>query len=231
MKSGFTATIFRLPVVTGHSETGQTGQFLGYYYYARHFLDLRGKLLKGGVDSSLASRQVRFTPAKLELPIEPQGYLELPVRIVCEPEATVNILPIDLVVATLNRCADAKRDGTLILHLTNGRPPRTQFLFEETLRLLELRGFRIERPGALDSSTPSPPPDPGNPLASLEESIYSASLPYLPYTIRETTFSRENLKDLIGPALLPDFEVDRGYLRKILEYAISIWEWRNHEKS
>lgn len=231
VKSGFTATIFRLPVVTGHSGTGQTGQFLGYYYYAKHFLDLREKVLKGGVDASLPSQQIRFTPEKLELPIEPQGYLEFPVRIFCEPEATVNILPVDLVVATLNRCADARRDGTLILHLTNGTPPRTRFLFEETLGLLGLRGFRIERPGGPESSAPSVPSDPGNTLASLEESIYSASLPYLPYTIRETTFSRENLKDLIGPNLLPDFEVNRGYLRKILEYAISSWEGRSHEKS
>ncbi|MFQ5792508.1 MAG: SDR family oxidoreductase [Acidobacteriota bacterium] len=222
-KSGFAATIFRLPVVAGHSVTGQTGQFLGYYYYAKHFLDLRAKLLEGSVDGSLVSQQIRFAPAKLELPIQPQGYLELPVRIFCEPEATVNILPVDLVVATLNRCADAKRGGTLILHLTNGTPPQTRFLFEETLRLLGLRGFRIESPGERDSATPGAPPDPGNVLASLEESIYSASLPYLPYTIRETTFARKNLKDLIGPDRLPDFEVDPSYLRKILEYAVSIW--------
>lgn len=225
-KSGLAATIFRLPVVTGHSVTGQTGQFLGYYYYARHFLELRAKLLKGGVDGAPASRQNRFVPAKLELPIQPQGYLELPIRIFCEPEATVNILPVDLLVATLNRCAEAERDGNLILHLTNGTPPRTRLLFEETLRLLGLRGFRIESPSAIAGA----PPDPTNVLASLEESIYSASQPYLPYTIRETTFSRKNLKDLIGPDRLPDFEVDHGYLRRILEYAVSIWEGKNHEE-
>ncbi|MDH3444152.1 MAG: SDR family oxidoreductase, partial [Deltaproteobacteria bacterium] len=145
-KSGIGATIFRLPVVTGHSVTGQTSQFLGYYFYARAFLDLKSKLLKRFGDSSLTSGQIRFVPSKLELPIEPQGYLELPIRIFCGREATVNMLPVDLVVDTLNRCADAVRDGNLILHLTNGKPPRVQFLFEETLRLLGFRRFRIESP-------------------------------------------------------------------------------------
>ncbi|MDH3445780.1 MAG: hypothetical protein OEN50_17785, partial [Deltaproteobacteria bacterium] len=68
-----------------------------------------------------------------------------------------------------------------------------------------------------------------NVLATLEEEIYSASLPYLPYTLREAVFSRKNLKNLIGPEHLPDFGVSHDYLQKILEYAVSVWGARSRE--
>ena len=223
--AGFVGTIFRLPVTTGHSESGLTSQFLGYYYYARLFSKLRRRLLRkleqGVLAERLADQGVRFIAGKLDLPLNPAGYLELPIRFFCEPSSTVNINPVDLVVKTLIRCAVSPRDCTKILHITNGNPPECRFLFQETLRLLGFKGFEI----ASIRERSDDPPLHGlgfeTSLAGIEESIISATKPYLSYTLNEPEFSRANLENMIGHENLPNFNIDAKYLWRILDYAIS----------
>lgn len=222
---GFVGTIFRLPVTTGHSESGLTSQFLGYYYYARLFSELRRRLLRKldhrDLAECLADQGVRFIAGKLNLPLSPAGYLKLPIRFFCEPLSTVNINPVDLVVKTLLRCAASPRDCTKILHVTNGNPPKCRFLFQETLRLFGFKGFEIA--SIREHSYDPPLQDSGfeASLAGIEESIYSATLPYLSYTLNEPEFSRANLESMIGHENLPDFNVDAKYLWRILDYAVS----------
>ncbi|MBW8016490.1 MAG: NAD-dependent epimerase/dehydratase family protein [Planctomycetes bacterium] len=237
--AGFVGTIFRLAVTAGHSKSGLTTQFLSYYNYAKHILGLRRRLIRKLKHDVLADRLadegVRFIAGKrdmpLSLPLSPEGCMVLPIRFFCEPESTVNITPVDVVVKTLIRCAYSPRDRLKIVHVTNGNPPKCGPLYQKTLELLGFNGFEIASIRNRQNDPPFEDMKLEISLAGIENSMFSATLPYLPYTINEPKFSRVNLESMIGHENLPDFNVNTEYLRRILNYAVCNKFGKNHKES
>lgn len=215
-RKGIIPTIYRLPVTTGHSQTGRCFCFSGYYYLARLFIGVRGQFIRNGWLGEGAPRFQEPEPAsgRSVLPLEP--ILRLPVRIPCKPSATVNIIPIDVAVRAMMDCARSERDQPEIFHITNGHPPRARFLFEETTRLLGVTGLVF--PG---DEIPSEDDRVDATLAKVLESVLFRTQPYVPYIQGETKFSRENLSRHISTARLPDYTVDSAYLDRILNFAMA----------
>jgi len=112
--------IFRPSIIVGHSRTLQATNFSGFYGFVRQLVQFRG--------------MVRRLQA---------GLLEhRPLRLRIDPEAPINLVPIDAVVHQAVRIGlRAASEG--IFHLTNGAPPKIGAAANTVFDELELRRPRF----------------------------------------------------------------------------------------
>lgn len=222
--SGLSHNIFRLPIMTGRREDGLVRQYLGYYTFARSVHRLRTRIMAALEDTASRSRLHREHIYASESPCEDailsMPTLHLPVRVHCNPEATLNLLPIDMVIDTIVRCSNAGAPSGTILHVTNGTPPKLRSLIDLAMSSLGIKDHQVT-PIVVDrSGKPSPS------IEACDRMMRSQLSNYMPYMFGEPRFSRDKLAALIGETELPDFVFTPAYVRSIFEYAVNM-DWNS----
>lgn len=193
--TGNPATIYRLAIALGHSRSGWTSAFTGYYGYMRGFSVLRTRLARPRTADS-----VNQSP-------HVNGYMHLPVRVWGDPEATINVACVDYLVDVIGRLSQLDRSIGKTFHVVNPAPPRFAWLLMAGLRVIGIGGVRVCKP--LDSSAET----------KLERLVNNSLAPYRPYTMGEPVFDTANVRAVLGtvPAHPP---VDEALVRRLLSYAI-----------
>ena len=213
-------TIFRLPVITGDSDTGAASTFRGYYDFVKNFYNLRKDIFtnfqKYQDFSHWGVKGIQIKQKKSLLFLHPAGVLSVPLHILCQPEASINLLPINIAVDAMIYSSRNDSKSQQILHITNGTPPTIRSVLEQTFNLLGVEGIKLI--AKEDYSTSSK-------WTRLDREIARKIQLYKPYLFGEPQFKRDNLIKIIGKQNLPDFNINSAYLKKIIEFAIKHqWE-------
>jgi len=128
-------TIYRPAVIVGDSITGKSLAFSGLYNIAKVFYMIRRTLLR-----RLKDNPDRFRGAGIFIDGD---VLHFPLRFPCATNATVNVVPIDYVVATMIQLADRPEAAGQTFHITNSHPPMVADLLLQGCRMLKLEGIQF----------------------------------------------------------------------------------------
>jgi nucleoside-diphosphate-sugar epimerase len=209
-KNFYQVSIYRPGIVVGNSKTGQTPSFTGYYTLARNFY-----LLKKAITQRLERNGEKYNKSGIFFN---NGFLTLPVRIVCSPYGTVNITPVDYVIETVWTIAQDKNSIGRTFHIVNQKPPNFQWLFNTSLEILKIRGFQLI--DIKNSINPSclPGASTNGLIKELELEIMRNCGVYLPYICGEPLFDIANVKQLAP--LTAHVPITKETLETLLRYAI-----------
>jgi nucleoside-diphosphate-sugar epimerase len=130
------------------------------------------------------------------------------VRFWCEPEAKLNIVPIDFVVEAM--CLIARRNHleteTLkIFNIVNEDPPDIGFIRDIMCESLKVTGIDTVHKSCFDKE----------PMTSLERLVERKIVFQAPYAREKTLFSVDNFRSMISKEELPAPNVDADFLRDI----------------
>jgi len=149
-----------------------------------------------------------------------------PLRLPCAPNATVNLVTIDYVVATMLQLMDMPDAIGQTYHITNPDPPRITELLREGCRMLNLHG--IEFVGCSFGDAVQLIRDEIQQYARLGLNIgFCLEIrEYFHYFFGEPVFDRSNLARTLGARLCPAPRITSARLRQLLSFAMH-HQWRS----
>lgn len=201
-------TIYRPSVVIGHSQTGVTTSFEGYYFLARWFY-----LLKRMISREIKSYPEKYARAGIVLK---NDKLQLPIRIPCPDNQTVNLINIDYIVNTILDIASSEKSAGNVFHLTNPHPPTCDFLFRESLSVLGIEGCKFVSLAEFYSSAIEK-----SLVTDIEDDFIKGCKTYLPYIFSEAEFDVSNVRKILDKKYIEPPLITREILESILSYAIN----------
>ncbi len=136
-KYSFTSTIYRPSIVVGDSVSGKTSNFLGVYSFIKaiYFLvDMFTKdLSKGGGRAETANVSYR------------DNKLHIPLRIPANPKKTLNIVPVDYLIAVILTALTRQDPSGGVFHIINPSPPSIEELNHALRSIFNISGPTIVR--------------------------------------------------------------------------------------
>lgn len=127
---GNKASIYRIPIVTGDSRTGEINSFTGYYGFFSAFWEIRSWLLE-------AWRTREGDCRSAGILVDADQIISIPLSIHCS-DGPLNLVPINWAVSIMADLVERPAEGKTF-HITNPHPPTVKYTIEESLSLL---GFR-----------------------------------------------------------------------------------------
>lgn len=179
--------IFRPSIVIGHSVTHEVSSgFSGLYGFMRRILRLRQLLDR--IQDGLASRAG--------------------LRVIAEPDALLNLMPVDAVVRQMVRISQS-RSRASVFHITNPTPPAANEVAEVIFRELELRQPVFVQDGAG--------------MNWIEKKIEEGLGFYKSYFRGSRLFARENSDEALGDlAPEPGYRMDAPTLSKYVRWYANV---------
>ena len=176
-RTGLSAFLFRPGIVVGDSQEGRIVNFDGLYNFMRLLDGMAG--LNG----------------------------EREFRVVANPAATKNIVPVDYVARLAAQIMDAGVPGTY--HITNPRPLRLSALCDTLAEIFAVRGAKLVSEEEFRSPRP-------NRFESMYQKLASS---YAPYLAAEPVFDRTNTDAIARGANMELPEIDAPFFRRLVDYA------------
>lgn len=196
------ATIFRISIAVGHSQTGWTQSFTGYYACVRAFSMLRDCI-------------ERNPSAYTKYGVRKDGeFYYMPVRITGKPEATINIASIDYLCDVMLICAERPESVNKTFHITNPQPPQFQWLLKTGLEFLKISGVEIIHEEFPISKLRGYPALETN----LERKVNASIAFYKAYIMGEPCFDNRNVRNLLG-GVIQHPTIDEHYIQTLLTFA------------
>jgi len=186
-QTGLAAFIFRPSVVVGDSREGRIVNFDGLYHFMR---------LLDGMAGLNVERQF---------------------RVLGNPAATKNIVPVDYVVRVASHILDAGLPGTY--HITNPRPPQLAALCDILAEVFAVRGAKLVTEEEFQNPRP-------NRFESMYQKLAST---YAPYLAAEPVFDRMNTDAVTSSAGFALAELDAVFFRRLVDYARTV-KWGKAER-
>ncbi len=181
-----TTTIVRLPVTTGCSESG--GPLAGTPF---SFVGLT-------LQNVTAAREVLDGPRT-------NGSRE-PLGVPTGPEATLNVLPVDIVAKTMMRIGEGARSKFDITHVANLTPPSVRHIVTSLCRFFEVDEVKFLAPGSTE----------GVDRSRGQRLLLSRLAAYLPYMEGEPAYCTKRLRAIAGSQSHPEFDVTYEYIAQVL---------------
>jgi thioester reductase-like protein len=203
--SGLNHSIYRPSIIVGHSQTGQISAFSGYYTFFGVFWRLRERLKMDWAKDRQDCLRKGFS-------FSDEGFLNLPLSIDCSPNSTLNLVPIDWVCRMFALLLE-KPAQNRTFHLTHPSPSSFKAIAEHTLLHLNIQGVRLCQTGC-----PAEYPL----LCRIQKMLDGKVKDYLPYINQEACFGTENIRSALGADYQVPLPVDRTFLAKQLDYAVSV---------
>lgn len=211
-QQGLNITIFRPSIVVGDSQSGKVINPSGYYSMVRMFLVMKGFVKKEVSKNSKKCFDEGFY-------IREDGLLNLPVKIPCDSESTVNMVHVDYLANVV--CDIAGKVNSGVFHIVNNSRdlPTVQWLSDKSLSFLGLGGFHLVdlysakeiRESIIDVVTKDL-------LQKLELSIFENGGVYLPYITKEPVFDDSNTRRVTG-IIHPNITEDT--IKMLLKFALA----------
>ncbi|MBI1318485.1 MAG: NAD-dependent epimerase/dehydratase family protein [Candidatus Hydrogenedens sp.] len=180
-EGGQPGAVFRPSIIVGAAQSGSIAQFMNFYQMLR-LVDL----------------------------IE-TGQLVVPerVRVMADPEANLNIVPVDWVAAALWDIIEQSGATGLTYHLTHPEPPTLWTLSDWARKRLAVKGSEIEFHASLAPEG----------LTELEQYIHSLSNMFLQYISRSEPLFDRTHTDTALAGVVPFPAVDGALFDRLLDYA------------
>jgi nucleoside-diphosphate-sugar epimerase len=205
------ATIFRPSIVVGDSRDGRTLSYFGYYAVMRTVVQLRNWLCE-------ALAQNKVWPKLLGIRQQDNALL-VPFPCFYVPGATVNIIPVDVLIRMMLRISERPESAGQTFHLVHPQPQTVRFHFEGIFDTIGLRGPRFI---PINSTTAA--------LLAAATRLTIRMLPlrlrqmlkpfsaYLDYLRGEPTFVMEATRAMIPEKDLPPL-VTKAVIQRLVAYA------------
>lgn len=188
--------ILRPSIVVGHSQTGETNSYTGYYGWFAGFSYLKHQWRKLWNQSRSSCQGFHFEDDVL--------ILDEPLWLEHSTTSTLNMVPVDWLASAMTDVIEKGQWGRAY-NLADPRPPEVAWVIKESFDILGIRGVR-RKAGQVQS--------PKSPVLSQAQQRIDKRLEiYLPYV----TFERQFGCDALGEA--PP-RVDRAFLETMLQYAL-----------
>ena len=195
---GIAPTIYRLAIVVGDSRTAETTSFNGYYNLARAFATIRKKVVEQ---------------------TGPSEVVQIPIRIPCASDTTVNLVTIDFVTRVMCEIGEHPDGAGRIVHVTNPDPITGRELWSNSLDHLGIAGYTFVE--SVDEIIKEPVND--GVWGEIEKRMLHWVRIYLEYMQGEPVFDTTNAR-----ALSRDFShapMTRDFVGRLLDYALEAG-WR-----
>jgi nucleoside-diphosphate-sugar epimerase len=202
-QAGLPLSVFRPSIVYGHSETGRSLLFNALYYPVRTAVFLRNLF-----ESDIRERGGRRA-AEMDVRLEEDGWMHMPIRMDIEDGGGINLIPIDFFVRAFAAIREDFLNGG-IFHLVNPRPNKIEQVIDYGQRLFRIRGIEASSGAKSDVQ-------PRNSLEVLFDSCLEA---YRPYMSDSRTFAMERAGSLLERRGIrcPDF--DYQVFSRCMAYAV-----------
>jgi nucleoside-diphosphate-sugar epimerase len=207
--SGLRLAIYRPSIVYGDSRTGRSLLFNGLYYPVRTALfikDLYEKDIREGGGRKAGEMGVRR---------EPDGTMQLPLRIEVVREGGINLIPVDYFTHAFLTIMEGAPEGG-IFHLVNDRVTRIEELIDYTCRLLRVTGIEACEPEAFTLV-------PRNAIEILFEQYVE---PYVPYMRDARRFTVTHSRPVLQRSGVACPEFDYEMFARCISFAIEAG-WRS----
>ena len=196
---------YRLGIVVGKYQTGEASTFNAYYVFMNTLWYLKQKL---ALKSKAELRKYREDG----IYFDDGGNLVLPISIDFSPTSTLNLTPIDWTVDTLCSLIGTSTKNK-IFHVVDPMPKRICWLNDISLRILGIKGFRYGEPSASN---------PKSLLSKIQRIFNKSTEQYRPYIKHECAFETKNVSNILGERYISFPEINESFLKRILNYAISV---------
>jgi len=202
-QAGLPLSVYRPSIVYGHSKTGRSLLFNALYYPVRTAVFLRNLF-----EADIRERGGRKA-AEMNVRLENDGWMHMPIRIDIENGGGINLIPIDFFVRAFTAIREDALDGG-IFHLVNRRQKEIDEVIDYAGRLFRIRG--IEARGRAKRGLLS-----RNALEVLFDSYLEA---YRPYMADTRTFAMEKAGSILERrgVRCPDFNY--GIFSRCMTYAV-----------
>ncbi len=180
------ATIFRPSIVIG-SPTTKVISYSGYYQICRELYHLC---------------------KRFEEEAGPDFDGNLNIRLLANPDALPNIVPIDYVINAMNIIAnkqDLISNDLKIFNIVNESPPSLSLIHEIVCESLNIRGLDLVEQNAFDQSS----------MTSLEKVFARKFAFQMPYMNEDISFSNDRFRDVVSVEELSNPTIDGNFLRAI----------------
>ncbi|MGR3176550.1 MAG: SDR family oxidoreductase [Candidatus Anammoxibacter sp.] len=207
-------TIYRPSIIVGDSITSYTMNFDGIYLFSRTLFLLKRRLESKGRESEPSMNQ----PLKGFGVNKSNNNVHLPLRIPANPEATINLVPIDYVTsAIVSIFLDTNRVNKTF-HITNSYPPKLKFLLESISDAIGITGTGIVDHNEFCTKK----------MTLLEKKVWEKIKVYGLYMHSEPYFQSNNTQLILNDFCIECPKITREFISNLIKYAIAN-NWGNNE--
>jgi nucleoside-diphosphate-sugar epimerase len=206
--AGIPHIIYRLPIVLGHSATGRTLSFTGYYGFFKPFWHTVNRIREN------AHKHAHHRSACIRIT---NGRVWAPLHVACGEGSTIDLVPIDWVARTIAQVAAKRNGGNMTVHLTHEEPPLSREVINASLKHLGMDGVQFAADGNPLSDDSS-----DRLLKTCQRGIDAIVSQFHPYATATKRFSVDGLKGLLGEDYMPPPRVDAELLSRMLAYATRV---------
>lgn len=200
-------TIYRPTIIVGDSRTQRTTNFDGIYTFARMLYLLKRRAVAavadvGGLQSNDSAKRICVA--------EPNVNVHVPLRLPVNPDATINLVPVDFVadaIAAIFR--DAKR-ANRTFHIVNPYPPDLAFLLKSISAAVGVTG--ADAVGADGFSECA--------MTQLERRIWDKIRVYGGYMFDEPYFHSVNTLNILDDFCIQCPKMTWDVIASLIDYAV-----------
>lgn len=190
-ESGLDYNIYRLSIVAGHSKTGFTPAYNGYYGFLTGLY-----FLKKSIQEKTNEKRV-----------------SLPVAIHCSKGATINIITLDWMQAMLCQ-AICRKPVNSTMNIANPNPPSSQWLMHASYDLLGIDDIAVSDNGnGRGKFAPKG-------LTWLQKAVDRGLKIFRPYVGGTQNFSIDALEDFLGSRFRAHPDINYSMVKKWLQFAV-----------
>lgn len=185
-KYNIDATIFRPSIVIGSPDT-QVINYSGYYQICKEIYQLY---------------------KKFEAKVGPDFDRNINIRVLGNPEALLNLVPINYVIEAMNIISNKpglKKNDLKIFNIINEAPPTLRLIHKIVCESLNISGLQLVEQDAFEQSS----------MNSLEKAFARKSVFQIPYMNEDISFSNDRFRDVVSVEELPNPTIDDDFLRAI----------------
>ncbi len=186
-------TIYRPSIIVGDSRTGFTCKFDNLYLFSKVLLNIK---------NDYVNRQRQDST-------DQDG--NVTIRVPGDPNARVNLVPIDYVADTIVAISRKREAIGKILHIANPNPPVLNELRDYLMSVLEIKGVDISIEGQMEHKR----------LSTIERLFLRQTRTYYPYIFGKLRFDCSNTQDALKGTGINCPAITHDLIKTLLDYAIS----------
>ena len=189
MSNDITYTIYRPGIIVGDSKTGATCKFDNLYIFAKVLFNIRNS----------------FTKHKSE------GLNDVTIRVPGDPDATINLVPIDYVADAIVAILKKRESIDKIFHITNPNPPTLSELRDLLMPLMEIKGIHVKIDRELEQKH----------LSTMEKLFIRQTKSYYSYLFSKLRFDCSNTQNALKGTAIFCPTITNELVKVLVEFAVS----------
>ncbi|MBS1257447.1 MAG: Linear gramicidin synthase subunit D [Candidatus Scalindua arabica] len=182
-------TIYRPSIIVGDSKTGATCKFDNLYTFMKVLFNIRNGFVNN----------------------ESENLNDITVRVPGDPDALINLVPVDYVADAIVAILKAKESINKIFHIANPDPPKLSELRDLVMPVLGIEGINVKIDGQMEHRR----------LSSIERLFLRHTKTYYSYLFSRLRFDCRNTQSVLEITGIVCPAITRSLVRVLVDFAIS----------